>query len=53
MDKLILIKCNTVVVYDLRMCMKEDYPDPKWEIIIRDVGYSFVIRIKVLGSLKC
>jgi len=43
MDKPILIKLYTVVVYDLRMCMKEDYPDPKWEIIIRDVEYCFVI----------
>jgi len=24
----ILVKLYTVVVYDLRMCMKEDYPKP-------------------------
>jgi len=30
-DEQILMKLNTVAVYDLRMCMKENKSDPKYK----------------------
>ena len=51
MDELILMKLNTVVVYYLRMCMKEDNSSQKnikGDNYLCKKGVSFVIWLTVL-----
>jgi len=42
----IQMKLYTVAVYDLRMCMKEDNPSPKYfkqdKLVVLDGGVSFL-----------